>query len=122
MNKVQAHDGEHAALLEASYIAPKYAVYGRYEWVQKSVEELNLNELVYGHDAIFPVHAFTMGASKDVLQLGQKKVALGGQLSFYSPDKRLAQLYGQNPLAGEVYIRIYPRAMGSRMGSIYLPY
>jgi hypothetical protein len=122
MNKVKDHDGEHGALLEGSYIAPKYAVYGRYEWVQKSVEELNLNDALYGHDAIFPVHAFTMGGSKDLLVVGQTKLALGAQISFYSPDKRLAPLYGQTPLAGEVYLRIFPRAMGTKMGSIYLPY
>lgn len=30
-----------------------------YEWVQKSFEELALDEFIYGHDAVFPVNAFT---------------------------------------------------------------
>ena len=90
--------------------------------MQKSLEELNLDENEFEHDAIFPVHAFTAGASYDILNIGKTKIALGGQLSFYSPDKRLSTLYGDNPLGGQVYLRIYPRAMGRQSGSFYLPY
>jgi hypothetical protein len=120
-NKTKDHDGENGILMEGTYASRRYAVYGRYEWVQKSIEELNLSEALYGHDAIFPVHAFTAGASRDLFTIGQTKIALGGQFTFYNPDKRLASLYGQNPLAGELYLRISPRAMGSKMGSLYLP-
>jgi hypothetical protein len=122
MNKTRDHQGEHAVLVEGSHNVRRTTVYGRYEWVQKSVEELNLDEAIYGHNALFPVHAFTAGTSYDILNIGKTKVALGGQLTFYNPDKRLNNLYGQNPLAGEVYLRIYPRAMGNRMGPFYLPY
>jgi hypothetical protein len=90
--------------------------------VQKSLEELNLDDGEFGHDAIFPVHAFTAGASYDLFTTGKTKIALGGQLSFYNPDKRLSNLYGDNPLAGQIYLRIYPRAMGNRSGNFYLPY
>jgi hypothetical protein len=112
MNKTKGHQGEHAVLVEGSRNVRKTAVYGRYEWVQKSVEELNLIEAVFGHDALFPVHAFTAGASYDIFMVGNTKVALGGQFTLFNPDKRLSSLYGQNPLAGQVYLRIYPRAMG----------
>lgn len=122
MNKTPAHHPEHAVLLEGSHHTNRLAVYGRYEWVQKSLEELNLDEGVYGHDAVFPVHAFTAGTSYDILLLGKTKFALGGQFSFYNPDKRLSGLYGDNPLAAQIYLRIYPRAMGRRAGSFYLPY
>jgi hypothetical protein len=122
MNKTEGHEGEHGALLEGTYAAPRYAVYGRYEWVQKSGEELNLDEGIYGHDAVFPVHAFTAGVSRDILNLGQTKFALGSHFTFFNTDKRLASLYGQNPLAGQFYLRIMPRAMGKKDGSFYLPY
>jgi hypothetical protein len=121
MNKTKDHNAEHAALLEGSFVQKKLSLYGRYEWVQKSVEELNLDERVYGHDVIFPVHAFTMGASYDLFKIGQTRIAAGAQLSFYNPDKKLSSLYGQNPLAGQVYLRIYPQAMGSQMGSSFMP-
>ena len=114
--------GEHAALLEATRAYRTYAIYGRYEWVQKSLEELDLDESEFGHDAVFPVHAFTAGISKDVLTIGQTKFAIGGQLSFFGPDERLTPLYGQNPLAGQIYLRINPRVMGRQEGKLYLPY
>lgn len=122
LNKSAGHGGEHGALLEASRQAGRKAVYGRYEFVQKSVEELGLDENAFGHDALFPIHALTGGASYDVFRLGQTKVALGAQLSIYQPDRKLSVLYGDTPLAGQVYLRIYPRAMGRQEGKIYLPY
>jgi hypothetical protein len=122
MNKTKGHHAENAILLEGTYNVRRMAVYGRYEWVQKSLEELGLDEGQFGHDAVFPVHAFTAGASYDILTIGQTNFALGGQLSFYNPDKRLSPLYGQNPIAGQVYLRIFPRARGRRAGSLYLPY
>lgn len=121
MNKTRGHDAEHAALLEGSWVQRRLSLHGRYEWVQKSVEELNLDEQTFGHDAIFPVHAFTAGASYDLFSIGQTKIAAGGQFTFFSPDSRLAPLYGQNPLAGQLYLRIYPGVMGKREAGLFLP-
>lgn len=115
MNKTKDHDAEHAALLEGNYAVRKWNVYGRYEWVQKSREELNLSETAYGHDAVFPVHAFTAGVNYDLFHMGNTNVALGGQFTFYNPDERLSNLYGQNPLAGEVFLRIYPGLMWRKL-------
>lgn len=67
LNKVEGHDGEHAALLEAALRKSRLVAYVRYEWEQKSGEELHLNEAEYGHDALFPVDAVTLGAGYDVL-------------------------------------------------------
>lgn len=122
MNKTKGHAGEHGVLLEASRQQRKTAVYGRYEFVQKSTEELGLNEQEFGHDALFPIHAVTGGASYDLFSIGQTKFALGGQLSFFTPDKKLTQLYGDNPVSGQIYLRVYPRAMGKKSGALYLPY
>lgn len=122
MNKTKGHSGENGILIEGSHQIQKIAVYGRYEWVQKSVEELGLNETEYGHDAIFPINAFTAGASYDLFIIGKTKIAIGTQLTFYSPDKRLTNLYGDNPIAGQVFLRIYPRAMGTTNGTFRLPY
>lgn len=111
MNKTAGHDGEHAALVEASLAIRKLAVYTRYEMVQKSVEELALNELLYGHDAIFPVNALTLGAAYDVLEVKPLRLSAGAQFSVYSADDRLDNLYGNNPMAAEIYLRLYPMQM-----------
>jgi hypothetical protein len=111
MNKVAGRNAEHAVLLEASRSVKKTTVYGRYEWVQKSAEELNLLADGFDHDDIFPVHSFTLGASYDLFELAKTRLALGAQLSVSNPDDRLNELYGKSPMAGEIYLRIYPSRM-----------
>ncbi len=111
MNKTKGHDGEHAFLTEAAWNMNKLTLHTRYEYVQKSVEELVLNENIFGHDAVFPVNALTLGLNYDVLNIGKTRLAAGGQFTLYSADKRLDALYGNNPMAVEVYLRLYPSLM-----------
>jgi hypothetical protein len=111
MNKTKEHDGENAALIEGSWRKNKLALHSRYEWVQKGIEELSLNENEFGHHAVFPVNAFTIGFNYDLLNIGQTKLAGGGQFTFYHADERLNTLYGKNPVAVEVYLRLYPGRM-----------
>lgn len=110
MNKLKNEDGENAALLETSYRVKKFAFYGKYEYVQKSTEELHLDENVYGNN-LFNVHAYTLGLNYDLLQLKKTNIATGMHFTFYNDDKRLYSLYGKNPSAFEVYLRIYPSRM-----------
>lgn len=111
MNKIKDHDGENAFLLEASWRKNKTALYGKYEYVQKSVEELNLNQFIYGQDAAFPVNAITLGLNHDLVNIKHTTLSGGGQFTFYSADKKLNSLYGKNPMAFEIYFRLYPRLM-----------
>ena len=111
VNKQKGHDGENAFLLEGSWKHNKLALHTRYEWVQKTTEELALDESVYGHDAVFPVNAFTVGINYDVFHLGKTNAALGTQFTFYNADSKLNSLYGKNPMAFEVYLRLYPAMM-----------
>lgn len=111
LNKTAGHDGENAFLLEASYALNKMNIYTRYEWIQKSVEELNLDKTVYGTHALYPVNAITLGINYDVLKIGALRLAAGTQGSLYAADARLDGLYGKNPMAGQVYLRLYPALM-----------
>lgn len=111
LNKSAGHDGEHAALLEAALALRRWAPYMRYEYVQKSAEELALDAAVFGAHSIFPVHALTAGVSYDVLRRLGTNLAVGAQLSVFHADSRLDNLYGQNPLAAQVYLRLYPGLM-----------
>ncbi|MGN6247885.1 MAG: hypothetical protein ACTHNG_05985 [Ginsengibacter sp.] len=111
MNKIKGHDGENAALVEGEWRKNKLALHARYEWVQKGIEELSLDENVYGHDAVFPVNALTAGLNYDLLKIGKTRLAGGSQITFYHADKRLDPLYGKNPMAFEVYLRLYPSMM-----------
>jgi hypothetical protein len=111
LNKIKKHDGENAVLVEGEWRKNRLALHSRYEWVQKGIEELSLDENEYGHDAVFPVNAFTAGFNYDLLKLGSLKLAGGGQWTLYHADKRLNTLYVKNPMAFEVYLRIYPSLM-----------
>ena len=115
MNKIAGHGGEHALLAEGSWRKNRLALHSRYEWVQKSTEELALNEASYGHDAVFSVNAFTVGFNYDLRKIGQTRVAGGSQLTFYHADAKLNSLYGKNPMALELYIRLYPGMMKMNM-------
>ncbi len=111
MNSVPGHGSEHAALLEGALRRDRLVAYGRYEWVQKSAEELVLDATVWGHDALYPVQALTLGAGYDVVRTGRFRAMLGAQGSVYNSDKALADLYGRYPLAAEAYLRLYPALM-----------
>lgn len=112
-NKTAGHDGENAALVEAEWRRNKLALYGRYEWAQKGIEELSLDANTFGHDAVFPVNALTVGFNYDILKIGQTRLAGGSQITLYHADARLDPLYGKNPMAVEVYLRLYPSLMMS---------
>lgn len=107
-NKTKGHEAENAILLEGSWRKRRLALHSRYEYVQKSVEELSLNEAVYGHGTIFPVNAFTVGFNYDLLKIGKAQVAGGSQFTLYGAGKKLDSLYGKNPMAFEVYLRLSP--------------
>src|SRR4051812_29462221 len=57
MNKQKDHDGENAILIEGAWRKMKNSLYTKYEWTQKSAEELVLTSLFEDH-RIFPIHAF----------------------------------------------------------------
>jgi hypothetical protein len=109
LNKTGAEQGENAVLLEASLALNRLNVYTRYEWVQKSPEELDLKYLAfYYNDANYSINAATLGISYDLLHAGALRVSAGMQATLYIPDIKLRSLYGNAPMGGEVYLRFYP--------------
>lgn len=115
LNKQRDHKGENAFLLEAALRKNKSAVYTRYEFTEKSGEELVLAPLFDAHER-FGVHTWTLGINRDLLEWGNTRIAAGGQWSIYKAPARLDGLYGRFPMAVQVYIRLYPALM--RAGSM----
>jgi hypothetical protein len=102
---------EHAILLEMVWNINRFSSYGRYEFVQKSSEELDLDEHSYGHNVLFPVHALTLGLGYDLIKSKAGRITLGAQATSYLVDQRLHTLYGAYPLSAQVYLRFYPPPM-----------
>ncbi|MCW3126915.1 MAG: hypothetical protein JWO03_2573 [Bacteroidetes bacterium] len=92
-------------LLEATYRVMKFSAYGRYEWVQKTNEELNLpGDKDYRH----PLNDITIGASYNILTFYHVGLDLGAQTIISLPDNSLKALYGVTPVSAEVYLMIHP--------------
>lgn len=115
LNKIPGQEGNNSALLEGDLRIKKLALYTRYEFVQKTTEELVLNPVTYGDNTIFPINAITLGLNYDLVKIGPLNLAAGGQLTYYAADSKLNSLYGKNPMGGEVFLRLYPRLMKMKM-------
>jgi hypothetical protein len=110
-NYVDEHHNEHSFLAESAYNFGKNAVYGRYEFVEKSAEELSLDEQEFGHDALFRVNALTAGFHRQLLSFGRLNLGAGTQATLYVADDQLKNLYGKTPWAWQIYLRLYPGLM-----------
>lgn len=109
-NAIAGQAASNAVLLEATLKLHRIALYTRYEWVQKTSEELNLETYFPGSD-IFAINAITLGGGYDLFTIDFITVAGGVQGSLYTADSQLAPLYGKDPLAAEVYLHIYPKKL-----------
>ena len=106
MNDIGKGHREHSILLEGNQQFSKQAVYGRYEFVQKSAEELALEDS-FG-DKIFNIHKLTVGTNRKLFSVASIDWLLGAQISINVPPNSLRALYGNLPLAGQVYLQIRP--------------
>ena len=86
----------------------------RYKWVQKSTEESALNENIFGHYAVFPVTILPLDSIRIYLKFKNQNYPQAAQITFYYADEKLHNLYRKNPMAVEVYLRLYPSMMMDR--------
>lgn len=101
---------ENSFTLESNLQLDRFAVYGRYENIDKSAEELSLEE-EFDHATIFNVNAVTVGMNYTIFRQFKTNFTLGAQGTFYTADSALDPIYGKNPMSAEVYLRISPTLM-----------
>lgn len=111
MNKFKGRKGENAVLAEGSWHVNNTAIYGRYEYTEKSAEELVLDEETFGHHTLYGVNAVTVGFNYDFLKFANTRLAAGANISVYGAPSALNGLYGKNPMSFEIYLRLYPELM-----------
>ncbi len=112
-NKADGHRGAHSFLAETAWGMQRTTLYGKYEWVQKSTEDLLLED-TFRHDELFGVQALTAGLQHRLAQVFKTHLAVGSQASWYPSTGQLRSIYGANPMALQVYLRLYPALMSGQ--------
>ena len=102
---------ESSLLAESNLQLNKWSVYGRYEWVEKSQEELDLYPVDASHDQKFPVSAFTLGLNRQLFSFSNTLLQAGVQASVFAIGDDLKSAYGKVPVSGQVYLRLTPGLM-----------
>jgi len=102
-------------LLENSYHIHKTAIYGRYEYVSKDAEELNLTNDFPGNPN-FNINALTLGVNHTFYTIKHTDLTAGVQATANVSSTPLQPLYGSVPIGLEVYIRINPSLLIMKKG------
>jgi hypothetical protein len=111
---MNSHDGlnENAYLAESSLQLGRTALFGRYENITKSVDELGLRDYFFDYQTnetkLVNVNTLTLGMNYRLIQLAQTDFVIGAQLTGAIPAKALEPIYGKTPLSGQIYLRITP--------------
>ena len=100
---------EHSFTLESNLQLDRFAIYGKYENIDKSAEELALDQ--FEEHQLFNINAMTFGLNYTFLRQFKTNFALGVQGSLYVADSSLDPIYGKSPMAVELYLRISPALM-----------
>jgi len=109
-NQTPGQPGAHSAGLEGALDLNTFSIYSRYEWVQKSIEELLLDPLIYGRKN-FSLNVISVGFNQKIFGLGSTNVSLGAQASTNFSPQALSGLYGRSPIGAEVFLRVFPSLM-----------
>lgn len=108
-NTIDEHK-EHSVILESNLKLHKTNLYGRFEWIQRSSDELGLEDSL-PHDEIFDINVLTVGVNYSFFNFSNTDLILGLQGSIFKPEDSLTPFYGNTPLSLEVYIKISPSLM-----------
>jgi hypothetical protein len=95
-----------SVLLESNLQLKPVAIYIRYEFVQKDAHELQL--LQFTSNPTFNISALTLGLNKILLNQFIGSIAIGAQGTINFPDKNLTNIYGNDPLGAQVYLKFFP--------------
>ena len=110
LNSPNTGEDENSLLLEGNLQFKKGAVYSRYEFIQKSAEELDLfNE--FGNTR-FNINAISVGYNHILLPGQSFDLSGGTKATLNVSDKKLYSLYGKTPVGFEVYLQLRPPVHG----------
>jgi len=105
MNKPVHGKAQNSFLAEADYQFGQNALFTRLEFVEKSGEELGVEEKV--HD-LFSVSAFTLGMARTIFSSHNVSISIGALCTVYPVEHDLRKIYGELPFSVEGYLRFSP--------------
>jgi hypothetical protein len=97
-------------LLENSLQLNRAAIYGRYEFVQKDAEELDMHA-AFPANQNFNIHALTLGTNYRLGSAKNTDLTLGIQGTLNVSPSALKGYYGSAPTGFQGYLRINPSMM-----------
>src|ERR1700761_1268948 len=93
-----------SVLLESSLQLNRTAIYGRYEYVQKDADELDLVN-TFKTNPNFAINALTLGVNHILSTVKHTDLTGGIQATLNISPSPLVLLYGNTPVGFEVYLR-----------------
>jgi len=99
-----------SVLLESSLQLNKTAIYGRYEYVQKDADELDLVNS-FPTNPNFNINALTLGVNHILSTVKNTNLTGGIQATLNVSPSSLTPLYGSAPIGFELYLRVTPSLM-----------
>ena len=102
---------EFAVLVESALDLDGTLPYVRYEWVEKSAEELGL-AIEDGHGVIYGIHAASIGIAQRLATVAMIDLSIGAQAAFHFIPQDLAAAYGSSPISAQIYLRATPMLFG----------
>lgn len=106
MNHSSEGGNLHSVLIESNLKLKPVIIYTRYEFVQKDAAELQLPE--FTDNPVFKINSLTLGINKSLFSSFKTDLSIGLQGSINFTDEDLEPIYGKNPLAAEIYLKIAP--------------
>lgn len=96
-----------SVLLENTLQLHKTAIYGRYEFVQKGAEDLDMDNL-FPTNPNFNINALTLGVNRTLATVKKTNLSAGVQGTLNISPSALKTIYGNTPVGLQVYIRLNP--------------
>ena len=109
-DKDHADSFSDAFFVEATRRFSPYVIYSRFEAVDVETELL-LRAKTYmdsGHAEPNTVVALTVGAMRDLPQLGRFELAVGGDVTVHTVPAQLVPIYGPRPVSFKIFLRLRP--------------
>jgi len=108
----EGHDHQEWALLAEAAVDINGSIpYARVEWVQKSLDELGV-EQSGAHGILEDVGSLTLGFSQRLTTIALIDIAIGGQVTANLVPSNLSTYYGSLPISAQVYVRFTPTLFG----------